>query len=304
MPDGEAGGLGVVDELAVHAGDGLADPGERQAEPVQQGGLAVGDVEADEQERVDPAAHRQRAEELGAPARVGQHVEHEVVAVPPQGRLDAADDLGEEPAARLRQDDADGPHPPGSQGRCQRGGGVPELVGRGEDLVRVSRETLGRPRRARDTVAADTPAGRATSRIPTPRCSPGRPAVLTPFATPSPYPAGSSRAVRTGRPVARPPRRASAYPSRHARLRLRRAAAPRGRTTTRYRLLTTEGVRTVEAGGPHVPRGRARGAAAAHRDGDARHRALPAAGAPGAAAADHRRPARRSPTTGSSRSTC
>src|SRR3954464_14057944 len=57
-------------------------------------------------------------------------------------------------------------------------------------LVRVSLETLGRPRRARDTVAAETPAYRATSRIPTPRCSAARPAVLTPLpplATPSPY---------------------------------------------------------------------------------------------------------------------
>src|SRR5436305_10205280 len=74
-------------------------------------------------------------------------------------------------------------------------------------FVRVSRETLGRPRKARDTVAADTPACRATSRIPAPRCSPGRPAALTPFATPSPNPTGLSRTVSMGWPVAALPQR-------------------------------------------------------------------------------------------------
>src|SRR3954453_17295898 len=135
-------------------------------------------------------------------------------------------------------------------------------------LVRVSRETLGRPRRARDTVAADTPACRATSRIPTPRCSPGQPAVLTPFATPSPYPPGLSRAVPMGRPVAALPPARPAYPSRHARLRLRRAAAPgRGHDALSA---AHEGRRPHRRGrGPDVPGGRARGAAAAHGDGDA-----------------------------------
>ena len=41
---------------------------------------------------------------------------------------------------------------------------------------------------------------------------------------------------------------------------------------------------------PDVPPGRARGDPAADRRGDARHRPLPAAGPPGPAAADHRRP--------------
>ena len=60
---------------------------------------------------------------------------------------------------------------------------------------------------------------------------------------------------------------------------------------TPYRLLTTEGVRVGRGGrAAHVPRGRPRGAAAADRDGDARHRALPAPGAPGPAAPDPRRP--------------
>src|SRR3954468_24978446 len=111
-------------------------------------------------------------------------------------------------------------------------------------LVRVSRETLGRPRRARETVAADTPACRATSRIPTPRGSPGRPAVLTPFATPSPYPTGLSRAVSMGRPVAASPwsgqRTLRGMPGfAYAEL------LPRGEEATPYRLLTREGVRVV-----------------------------------------------------------
>ena len=58
------------------------------------------------------------------------------------------------------------------------------------------------------------------------------------------------------------------------------------------------------AGRAHVPRGRPRGAPAADRDGDARHRPLPAPGAPGPAAPDHRRPRAPATTTGSSRSTC
>ena len=80
---------------------------------------------------------------------------------------------------------------------------------------------------------------------------------------------------------------------------------PIGPDETPYRLVTTEGVSTFEAGrrGPssQVDPG---GDPAADRRGDARHRALPAARPPRPAAPDHRRPGGVGATTGSSRSTC
>src|SRR3954470_3968563 len=169
----------------------------------------------------------------------------------------------------------------------------PSLAAAARTLVRVSRETFGNPRRARDTVAAETPARRATSRIPAPRCSPGRPAAPKPFpllATPPPYPdRPGPAAVPMPDPLAALPRARAAYPSGHARLRLRRPAPPGG---GRDRFSAPEqGRRPYRRGrGEDLPRGRAGGAAAAHRDGDARHRALPAACPPRAAAPDPRRP--------------
>ena len=65
---------------------------------------------------------------------------------------------------------------------------------------------------------------------------------------------------------------------------------PIGADETPYRLLRPRACARVDGRGAHVPRGRARGAAPAHRDRDARHRALPAPGAPPAAREHPRRP--------------
>ncbi len=131
--DGEPRCGHVVDELPVSVRDRLPHPGDRHAEAAQDLRLGVVELEPDHEDRVDPPAHRQRGEELAAAVLVTEHVQHEVVVVPAQHLLDAADDLCEEPAARERQDDAHGAHPPGGEPGGQRRGGVPQLVRGSQD---------------------------------------------------------------------------------------------------------------------------------------------------------------------------
>src|SRR3954454_17581407 len=102
---------------------------------------------------------------------------------------------------------------------------------------RVPRETLGRPRRARDTVATETPARRATSTMPARSTCPAGPACT------APAPFGAGPDVPSDPSTGRQTTLGNVPDFTYADL------LPRGEDDTRYRLVSTEGVRTLEAGG-------------------------------------------------------
>ena len=121
--------------------------------------------QADDQRTVDPASHSDMS-----PGRVWvfqrlRDVQQQVDVVGLEALLHSGEHLGEVPPPDIRRDDADRAGTPGSE--PGRGGRhrVVHLEGERDDSVPRSEVDIVSPRNARDTVAEDTPAARATSRI-------------------------------------------------------------------------------------------------------------------------------------------
>ena len=126
--------------------------------------LGVVEDEARDEHPVDPLAHRHHVEEPAAAVRVAEVVEQQVEPGVAQRRLDGGDDLGEEPPVDERDDEPDGRRPPAGQPGRERRGDVVELGGGLRTPGRGwPRRRRAGPRSARDTVAIETPACRATS---------------------------------------------------------------------------------------------------------------------------------------------
>ena len=103
------------------------------------------------------------AKKVVATLFVAEVVEQQVISGQAQRALDSVDHLGEEPAVDERDDDAHGGRAPAGQPGGERRGDVVELSAAASTRSRVAVATSGSPRSARDTVAIDTPASRATS---------------------------------------------------------------------------------------------------------------------------------------------